>query len=242
MGEKSDMKELITLCGDDCLKCPRYNAKTDAELSACAELWFRTGWRDRVLPGEEMRCGGCAPEKSCTYGMTDCTARHGVPECNMCAEFPCGKIEELLERSRRYEKKCEEVCTPEELSALRAAFFNKENNLKKISIMRELSKEQYLSTMSKPGGKMRDITKTAELPPELWERAEVLINITPISEDSVRERQLEAVYENDERTFRHVLLFGEKKNCYVVVVVDLAENSILGFYPLDLNEEYGINE
>lgn len=131
MEKKTEMKERITLCGDDCLKCPRYNAKTDEELSACAELWFRVGWRDSVLPGEKMRCGGCAPEKSCTYGMLDCTAKHGVPECNKCGEFPCEKITSLLERSRQYEKKCEEVCTPEELSALRAAFFNKENNLKK---------------------------------------------------------------------------------------------------------------
>lgn len=108
--------------------------------------------------------------------------------------------------------------------------------------MRELSKVQYLSTMSKPGGKMRNITQTAELSPVFWKRAEALINIASISEDSVHTRRLEAIYENDERTFRHILLFGEKKNCYVVIVVDLTDNSMFGFYPLDLNEEYGINE
>lgn len=95
--------------------------------------------------------------------------------------------------------------------------------------------------MSKAGGKMRDITQTAELSPDLWERAEALVNIVSISEDSVHKRQIEAVYENDERTFRHILLFGEKKNCYFVIVVDLTDNSILGFYPLDLNKEYDIN-
>ena len=235
------MIELITLCGDNCLKCPRYNAKTDEELSACAELWYRIGWRDRVLPGEEMRCGGCSPEKSCTYGMVDCTARHGVPECNKCAGFPCEKIAELLERSREYEKRCERVCTPEELSVLRAAFFDKENNLKKSNKMRELSKEQYLSTMSKAGGKMLNITQTAELSPDFWDRTEVLLQIAPISEECVHQRRLEAVYENDEHTFRHILLYGEKKNRYVVIVVDPTDNSMYGFYPLDLNEEYGIN-
>lgn len=35
------MNELITLCGDDCLKCPRYNAKTDKELAHLAELWYK---------------------------------------------------------------------------------------------------------------------------------------------------------------------------------------------------------
>lgn len=123
--------ELITLCGDDCLKCPRYNAKTDGELSAAAELWFRIGWRDSILPPDKMRCGGCSPEKQCTYGLVECTAAHGVSKCNECAEFPCAKTEELLERSRGYEIKCAEVCTESELSALRAAFFNKEENLKK---------------------------------------------------------------------------------------------------------------
>ncbi len=72
------MTELITLCGDDCLKCPRYNAKTDDELDAIAELWYRIGWRESVLPAAEMRCGGCSPEKKCTYGLVECTASHNV--------------------------------------------------------------------------------------------------------------------------------------------------------------------
>ncbi|MDE6729095.1 MAG: hypothetical protein K2J80_14335 [Oscillospiraceae bacterium] len=91
------------------------------------------------------------------------------------------------------------------------------------------------------GSKMLDITTTAELSQEIWDYAEELLNITPISGERVCQRQIEAVYENNEHTFRHVLLFGEKKNCYVVVIVDLSDRSISGFYPLDLNEEYGIN-
>lgn len=125
------MSELITLCGDDCLKCPRYNARTDEELSRIAELWFRIGWRGNVLPAEEMRCGGCTAGKKCTYGLVECTFEHNVSKCSECAEFPCGRIDELLERSRGYEKKCSEVCSPMELETLRAAFFNKEINLRK---------------------------------------------------------------------------------------------------------------
>ncbi len=125
------MTEFITLCGDDCLMCPRYNAKTDEELSAVAELWFRIGWREKILPPEEMRCDGCSSHKKCTYGLVECTAAHNVAKCSLCGEFPCGKIGELLERSRGYEEKCGKVCTEEELSALKAAFFNKEENLTK---------------------------------------------------------------------------------------------------------------
>ncbi|MDE7230767.1 MAG: DUF3795 domain-containing protein [Oscillospiraceae bacterium] len=125
------MTELITLCGDDCLKCPRYNAKTDEELSAVAELWYRIGWRESVLPAAEMRCGGCSPEKMCTYGLVECTALHNVEKCSVCSEFPCGRIDGLLERSKSYEKKCAEVCDDREMETLKAAFFNKEVNLRK---------------------------------------------------------------------------------------------------------------
>lgn len=125
------MTELITLCGDDCLKCPRYNAKTDDELDAIAELWYRIGWRESVLSAAEMKCGGCSPEKKCTYGLVECTALHNVEKCAVCGEFPCGRIDALLERSRKYEKKCAEVCDERELETLRAAFFNKEVNLRK---------------------------------------------------------------------------------------------------------------
>ena len=59
--------EKITLCGDNCCKCPRYLAKTNGELEKVAELWFRIGWRDRIVPIEEIRCTGCTSHKQCTY-------------------------------------------------------------------------------------------------------------------------------------------------------------------------------
>lgn len=48
-------KELITLCGDNCLECPRYLAQTEEELRQVAELWYRVGWRDSIVPAAEMR-------------------------------------------------------------------------------------------------------------------------------------------------------------------------------------------
>ena len=51
--------EKITLCGDNCLECPRYLARTNSELEKVAELWFRVGWRDRIVPIDEIRCFGC---------------------------------------------------------------------------------------------------------------------------------------------------------------------------------------
>ena len=43
------MQEKITLCGDNCLSCPRYMAQKDEELEHVAELWYRIGWRDKML-------------------------------------------------------------------------------------------------------------------------------------------------------------------------------------------------
>ena len=125
------MEEKITLCGDDCLHCPRYNARTPEEQSRVAELWYRIGWRDHIVTNEEIACTGCSSHKQCTYGLVECTREHRVEKCSRCGRFPCGRIDGLLIRSAAYQQKCREVCTPEEYTALEKAFFNKENNLRK---------------------------------------------------------------------------------------------------------------
>lgn len=98
------MEEKITLCGDNCIECPRYNAHSDEELRNVAELWYRVGWRDHVVSNEEIRCEGCSSHKQCTYHLVECTKEHNVDKCNQCAEFPCEKISSMLERSKAYHK------------------------------------------------------------------------------------------------------------------------------------------
>lgn len=34
------MYEKITFCGDNCMECPRYSARSDEELKKAAELWY----------------------------------------------------------------------------------------------------------------------------------------------------------------------------------------------------------
>lgn len=123
--------EKITLCGDDCCKCPRYLAKTNGELEKVAELWFRIGWRDRIVPIEEIRCSGCSSHKRCTYRLVDCVKENRVEKCSQCPRFPCGKITDLLRRSDEYEETCKAVCTDEEYRMLKSAFFHKRENLQK---------------------------------------------------------------------------------------------------------------
>lgn len=125
------MKEKITLCGDNCIMCPRYNANTDEELKAVAELWYRVGWRNTIVSNEEIACTGCSSHKTCTYNLVECTKEHHVSKCKQCREFPCKKIDDMLMRSAKYKEKCKEVCTKQEYYVLCKAFFDKENNLKK---------------------------------------------------------------------------------------------------------------
>ena len=54
------LEEKITLCGDNCMECPRYNAHTDEELQAVAELWYKVGWRERVV-SKRTQCGQMQP-------------------------------------------------------------------------------------------------------------------------------------------------------------------------------------
>ena len=125
------MEEKITLCGDNCIECPRYNAHTYEELKAVAELWYKVGWRTCVVSNEEIACNGCSSHKQCTYQLVECTKEHGVSKCNQCDEFPCAKIQSMLERSAEYQKRCKEVCSKQEYRVLKKAFFDKENNLMK---------------------------------------------------------------------------------------------------------------
>lgn len=125
------MYEKITLCGDNCIECPRYNANSDEELKKVAELWYRVGWRNSIVSNKEIGCLGCSSHKQCTYHLVECIKKHNVEKCNQCNEFPCQKILDMLIRSKEYQEKCMEVCTEQEYASLEKAFFDKENNLRK---------------------------------------------------------------------------------------------------------------
>lgn len=121
----------FTLCGDNCLCCPRYLAKTDEALQKAAELWHKVGWRDHVVSNEEIKCTGCSSHKQCAYQLVDCIKEHEVDKCNQCPDYPCEKICSMLRRSDLYKAKCLDVCIEEEYRLLESAFFRKEENLGK---------------------------------------------------------------------------------------------------------------
>ncbi len=129
------MKKIIAACGNDCAACPRYTAhpyeKTPEELRHTAELWLKIGYRDRVVSNEEIACTGCKPENWCRYRVVGCAREKGVENCGRCGEYPCAQIKECFEVTKSFEPRCKAACTQAEYDAIRRAFFQKEENLRR---------------------------------------------------------------------------------------------------------------
>lgn len=104
---------------------------------------------------------------------------------------------------------------------------------------RELTEEEYLGTM---GGGMKNITDTAECLADIWGYASSISVRMLLSDYGYDNRLIEAVYENSEGTFQHILLFAIEVNTYAVIVVDVGKCEIFGHYYLDLNGRYGLDE
>lgn len=127
--------KLISACGNDCAVCPRYaEGKSGAELRRTAELWFKIGYRDRIVSEEEIACHGCKPENWCRYKVVKCCADKGISNCGHCGDYPCDNIKECFAVTKSFEPKCRKVCTEEEYRQLETAFFQKEKNLNNIKL------------------------------------------------------------------------------------------------------------
>ncbi len=54
--------------------------------------------------------------------------------------------------------------------------------------------------------------------------------------------EVDRVYRTSDDRYDHVLLMTHSKNIYMVVVIDLQQDRILGHHVLDLNKEYGVEQ
>jgi len=119
-------------CGNDCESCPRYTAAQSGDperLREVAVLWKSVGWRAQVVSAEEIACRGCQSVDWCRHGIRGCAREHNVANCGQCREYPCAKVEEMLERTLAHIDICREICSPADFAALQKAFFNKKQNL-----------------------------------------------------------------------------------------------------------------
>jgi hypothetical protein len=125
----------LACCGDDCNYCPRYTgaANNDKEiLKRAAEIWYKIGWRDRVLSPGEMRCYGCLSVKNCAYGIKECCVERKIDNCGYCAEMPCGRLKEMFRRNKKYREISKTLLPEKEYEIFKMAFWMKEKRLKRI--------------------------------------------------------------------------------------------------------------
>jgi len=100
----------------------------------------------------------------------------------------------------------------------------------------QFDKNQYLQTMT---DKMIDITESTETLVDVWKYAEKLLAINLLSVHDYNERFINAVYANGNNSYHHVLLFGKESNIFIVIIINVLNKHIDGYYILDLNDEYG---
>jgi hypothetical protein len=134
MNIQTDQK--ISFCGDVCTECPRYVAtiaNDNNALKSIAELWFKLGFRPKVVDPEEIKCLGCSKEMACSNGINDCEQLETIMNCGECDSFPCEKINAVFEKTDTVNKTCKDKCADIEYNELRKAFFMKRHILTEIN-------------------------------------------------------------------------------------------------------------
>jgi hypothetical protein len=129
------MQKKISACGNDCAACPRYIATQSGdpgELEMVAELWYRCGWRDKVVGIKDIMCKGCNTSSVCKHGIIDCIVEKNISNCGLCSEYPCAKTDEAIEKSLKYYEVVKENCSNSEVTVLQKAFFNKQQRLEEV--------------------------------------------------------------------------------------------------------------
>ena len=125
----------ISICGDVCSECPRYIAtETDdlLELRKIAELWFRLGFRARILDPGDLKCSGCSKDKSCSYNINRCEHLGNNSNCGECDHFPCDKLNLVFQKTDSLNEGCKTKCSEREYKELYKAFLMKRQILTEI--------------------------------------------------------------------------------------------------------------
>jgi len=100
-----------------------------------------------------------------------------------------------------------------------------------------LSTEEYESSLVEP---MTDITGLPSANVDIWPYVNALVNEQVLPAAILEEKKIEIVYRNGNNSFLHVLLPTGNANTFIVLLVETAQHTIRGHYPLNLNEVYGI--
>lgn len=127
---------IISLCGDICSECPRYiatKANNLEKLTELANLWFRLGFRTKVVCADDMKCNGCSKCKPCSYNINSCEHIQDLENCGECKLYPCEKINLVFEKTDKINEICLAKCSENEYDQLRKAFLLKREVLDEIN-------------------------------------------------------------------------------------------------------------
>ncbi len=95
---------MISYCGIDCKKCESYlatQADNDVARKKIAEKCLVRF--DVTLDPKEINCNGCkSDDVKCAFASTICEIRRcnierSHPHCAACGEYPCKKLERIIE-------------------------------------------------------------------------------------------------------------------------------------------------
>jgi serine/threonine-protein kinase RIO1 len=109
--------------------------------------------------------------------------------------------------------------------------------LKSKKIPKEFSKEKFDATMI---GKMIEVTNQQKSMFNIWPFVSNLKLAKILSKKGKEQELVYKVYRNSDNQFEHVLLFTQKENNFVVIIVDLVKKKIKGYFLLDLQKEYDL--
>jgi hypothetical protein len=101
--------------------------------------------------------------------------------------------------------------------------------------MKYLTESDFGNTFAAP---MKQVAKDAAPPLDFWSYADAI----PKEDFSGHKCQntVSLAWEDAQRRYQHVLLNTEDKNVFMVLVLDLKADRVLGHHLLDLNEKYGM--
>ena len=104
-------------------------------------------------------------------------------------------------------------------------------------MIRELNTEDYQEEFNEG---MRNVTGLNNSGVDIWPYVQELVEEKIVSAPIAEKQLVEIVYQNDSNTFHHILLPHDKENIFIVVLVDLQQQTVAGHYRLDLNDVYGL--
>ncbi len=103
--------------------------------------------------------------------------------------------------------------------------------------MPALTEREFNATMKDP---MVDVTAAPGEVVDIWPYVAGVATEVGLPALVLKKELVELVYRSGDGVHDHVLLPTEKKNKFVVIVVDRPQAVVAGHHVLDLNREYGL--